>query len=168
MLQLLLDDTYLTSLIDVPVTGGWQNWQTLQVSDIELPAGKHELVIKFYFGGFNFNLMEFELTAVNVDDHEETSFNFNLQQNYPNPFNPSTEINYSIPTVGISHDLSSTNVVLKIYDILGCDVATLVNEKQSPGNYSVKFNASNLPTGIYFCKLQSGGSTQSKKMILLK
>ena len=167
MLQLLLDDTYLTSLIDVPVTGGWQNWQTLQIENVELPAGEHELVIKFYFTGFNFNYMDFELTAVGVDDENKTSFNFNLEQNYPNPFNPSTEINYTIP-VGIALNATATNVTLKVYDILGSEVTTLVNKKQAPGNYSVKFDATNLPTGIYFYKLKSGGFSQSKKMILIK
>ncbi|MDA3862211.1 MAG: cellulase family glycosylhydrolase [Melioribacteraceae bacterium] len=167
MIHLLIDNTQLTNLISVPVTGNYQSWQTLQVSDIELPAGNHELVIKFYFGGFNFNSMEYELTAVGVDDENETNFNFNLEQNYPNPFNPSTEIKYTIPAE-TSRGVSPQNVTLQIYDILGSEIATLVNKKQAPGNYEVKFDASNLPTGIYFYKLQSGDFTQSKKMILLK
>ncbi|MCP5063005.1 MAG: cellulase family glycosylhydrolase [Ignavibacteriae bacterium] len=167
MLQLLLDNVYLTNLIEVPLTGGWQNWQTLQVSDIELSAGKHELMIKFYFGGFNFNFMEFELTAVGVEDENESSFDFNLEQNYPNPFNPSTEIKYTIPTEK-TFTSKATNVLLKIYDILGNEIAVLVNEKQSPGNYSVNFDASNLSSGIYFYELRSSNFIQSKKMILLR
>ncbi len=165
MIHLLLDDTPLTNLIDVPVTGGWQSWQTLQISDIELPAGKHELVIKFYFGGFNFNLMEYELTAVGVDDENETSFNFNLEQNYPNPFNPSTAIKYQIPKV---ENRESSIVRLIVFDILGKEVSTLVNKKQSPGNYSVKYDASNLPSGTYFYQLESGSFIQTKKMLLIK
>lgn len=167
MLQLLLDDTYLTSLINVPVTGGWQNWQTLQVADIELPEGKHELVIKFYFTGFNFNYMDFELTAVGVYDENESNFNFNLEQNYPNPFNPSTLIKYSIPDVD-RKIATNKNTTLKIYDILGNEIATLVNKIQTPGNYEIKFDAAHLPTGVYFYKLQSGNFTQSKKMMLVK
>lgn len=86
--------------------------------------------------------------------------NFNLEQNYPNPFNPTTNINYSIP--------SSQKVILKIYDELGREVATLVNSDQPAGNYSVDFNASGLASGIYFYRLQSGSFIQMKKMILLK
>lgn len=83
-----------------------------------------------------------------------------LKQNYPNPFNPSTTINYSIKKNGL--------VTLKVYSILGKEVATLVNENQEAGNYSIKFNASKLPSGIYFYSLKSGGFSSTKKLILLK
>jgi hypothetical protein len=86
--------------------------------------------------------------------------NFVLAQNYPNPFNPTTQINYSIP--------SAQKVVLKVYDALGRDVATLVNDQQAAGNYTVDFNASNLASGIYFYRLQAGSFVQMKKMILMK
>ncbi len=86
--------------------------------------------------------------------------NYNLSQNYPNPFNPTTLINYSIP--------SAQKVVLKVYDILGNEVATLVNQNQIAGNYSVDFNAAGLASGVYFYRLQSGSFIQMKKMILLK
>ena len=91
---------------------------------------------------------------------------FLLEQNYPNPFNPSTTIRYSIPNVIASETKQS--VVLKVYDILGNVVATLVNEQKSAGNYEVKFDASNLSSGIYFYKLQSGSFVQTKKFILIK
>jgi hypothetical protein len=101
--------------------------------------------------------------------------NFKLLQNYPNPFGkaiptgkPSTKIKYSIPSVGTSHDLSLQNVTLIVYDILGREVSTLVNTQQQHGNYEVLFNANMLPSGIYFYKLQSGGFTETKKMLLLK
>ncbi len=97
-----------------------------------------------------------------------------LFQNYPNPFNPSTTIKYSIP-VDTRRGVSSTNVSLIIYDILGREVATLVNQKQQPGNYEVVFNASHLASGTYFYRLVSGTSTGSatdfsktKKFVLLK
>jgi streptogramin lyase len=85
---------------------------------------------------------------------------FELSQNYPNPFNPSTKIKYQIAT--------SNPVSLKIYDVLGNEVATLVNELQSTGNYEVTFDASTLPSGIYIYKLQAGSFIETKKMILLK
>lgn len=113
--------------------------------------------------------------STDVDDYELTlPDEFSLSQNYPNPFNPSTTINYNIPNlaVGTSHDLF---VKLKIYDILGRVVTTLVNETQPAGTYNVAFNAGNLPagkaglpSGIYFYQLQAGAFTQTRKMIFLK
>ena len=89
---------------------------------------------------------------------------FVLEQNYPNPFNPTTKIKYSIP-VGTQRTVS---VKLKVYDILGNEIAALVNKEQQPGNYEVEFDASNLSNGVYFYKLQSGKFLQTKKMLLLK
>jgi Secretion system C-terminal sorting domain len=85
---------------------------------------------------------------------------FSLSQNYPNPFNPTTKINYSITT----NDL----VTLKVFNILGQEVATLVNQEQKPGAYTVDFDASKLASGVYMYKLQSGNTTLTKKMVLLK
>ena len=90
---------------------------------------------------------------------------FELKQNYPNPFNPSTKIKYSIPAVETRH---ASSVQLKVYDILGREVKTLVNEAKSPGNYVVNFNASNLASGVYFYQLKAGNFIQTKKMILMK
>ena len=89
---------------------------------------------------------------------------FELSQNYPNPFNPSTKIRYSIPNVGSG--LAQT--VLKVYDVLGNEVATLVNEEKPAGNYEVDFNASQLSSGIYFYKLQAGSFVETRKMTLLR
>lgn len=86
--------------------------------------------------------------------------NFVLYQNYPNPFNPSTIINYLLPV--------SNYVKLTIYDIMGREIITLVNEKQNAGNYKIEWNASNNPSGIYIYKLTSGSFTEAKKMILIK
>ena len=96
---------------------------------------------------------------------------FNLYQNYPNPFNPFTKIKYSIPPVGTRHGVF---VQLKIYDILGNEVTTLVNKQQPAGTYEIKFNSSTgevtslLPSGIYFYVLNVDGKQISKKMVLLK
>ncbi len=90
-----------------------------------------------------------------------------LIQNYPNPFNPVTKIRYSIPNYS-STDHESQNVRLTIYDILGKEVAALVNEKQNPGNYEIEFKAENLPSGFYICLLTVDNSSLSRKMILLK
>jgi photosystem II stability/assembly factor-like uncharacterized protein len=85
---------------------------------------------------------------------------FSLEQNYPNPFNPSTTIKFSIPT--------SEFVTLKVYDVLGNEVATLVNEEKPAGSYEINFDASNLSSGIYLYTVQAGSYTQTKKLILLR
>jgi len=87
-------------------------------------------------------------------------FKFALKQNYPNPFNPTTTIKFSIPENG--------NVKLLIYDILGREIADLINKKMKPGNYSMKFNASQFASGVYFYRLQAGNHVAVKKMMLLK
>ncbi len=112
--------------------------------------------------GSSFNIDDLSFgsaTAVN-DKNINSHLSFELKQNYPNPFNPSTNIQYSIG--------SSQFVVLKVYNILGKDVATLVNDNQPAGKYSIKFNADNLSSGIYFYVMQAGSFHQVNKMILLK
>ena len=90
----------------------------------------------------------------------QTSLKFGLSQNYPNPFNPTTQINYSIPQTSI--------VTLKIYNLLGQEVATLVNREQKSGNYIVSFDASKLASGVYIYKIQAGDLSLTKKMTFLK
>jgi len=98
---------------------------------------------------------------VNVeDDNLDLVTEYVLNQNYPNPFNPSTNIKWQLPETGF--------VTLKIYDVLGNEVATLVKEEKSVGSYEVEFNASNLPSGIYFYRLQAGSFVETKKMVLMK
>ena len=89
---------------------------------------------------------------------------FSLEQNYPNPFNPTTKIRYTIPgNVETRHGVS-----LRIYDILGNEVATLVNEEKQPGYYEIDFNASNIASGVYIYRLNSGKFISTKKMMVLK
>ena len=95
-----------------------------------------------------------------TDGTSKLPASYKLDQNYPNPFNPSTTINYSIPKESI--------VSLKIYNILGQQVKTLVSENKAPGNYSVRFNANELSSGVYFYTLKAGNYYQVKKMLLLK
>jgi hypothetical protein len=95
---------------------------------------------------------------------------YKLEQNYPNPFNPSTKIKYSIPSANspLLGGARGGLVTLKVYDILGNEIATLVNEVKPAGNYEVEVNVSKLSSGVYFYKLQTGSFTQTKKMIVLK
>ncbi len=109
-----------------------------------------------------------------VEPFSEKTTEFVLYQNAPNPFNPVTTIKYGIPSVIASERsergnlLNDVVVTLNVYNILGEEIATLVNEKQSPGNYTVQFDASNLPSGVYFYTLRVGNFIATKKMILLK
>jgi hypothetical protein len=100
------------------------------------------------------------LTKEGEDDFLIAPVKFALEQNYPNPFNPSTSIQYRVS--------SNSQVSLKVYDVLGNEVATLVNEEKPAGSYEVKFDASGLTSGIYFYKLQAGSMVETKKMILMK
>ncbi len=104
-------------------------------------------------------------TDVNESGNSLKLTEFSLEQNYPNPFNPSTIIRYSLP---VNVNRESEVVSLIIYNVLGQKVATLVNQKHRGGNYEAKFNAIDLPSGVYIYKLQSGVLTSSKKMILLR
>jgi len=111
-------------------------------------------------------IMGYSNQVVSVNKSAAAPTKFKLSQNYPNPFNPSTTIKYSIPTD--KTQVGGVLVMLKIYDILGRQVATLVNKQQSAGNYEVKFDAKELSSGIYFYRIQLEDFTDSKKMILIK
>ncbi|MEO8398915.1 MAG: DUF4185 domain-containing protein [Ignavibacteriaceae bacterium] len=113
-------------------------------------------------------------TSTGIKDNVESlPDNYNLSQNYPNPFNPTTKIKYTIPTPPSSSPLAKGRselqfVTLKIYDILGREVATLINEVKSPGNYEVTFDGGKLPSGIYFYRMQAGKFLDTKKLVFIK
>ena len=114
---------------------------------------------------------DFELVIAKKDSTQHlvenlTPKNYNLDQNYPNPFNPTTIIRYSVPDN--LNTSSGTKVTLRIYDILGKEIITLLNAEKQPGTYEIKFDGSKLASGIYFYKLNAGNFSQTKKMILLK
>jgi hypothetical protein len=101
-----------------------------------------------------------EYFSVGINEKSPTLKRFSLAQNYPNPFNPATKIEYTVPGTGL--------VSLKIFDLLGKEVATLVNKEMTAGSYSADFNAAHLTSGIYFYKLTTGSNSIVKKMLLLK
>mgnify|MGYP001283885954 CR=1 FL=1 len=107
----------------------------------------------------NFHLIGTLLTT-DVKENEYLPLQFSLEQNYPNPFNPSTKISWQSPVSG--------HQTLKVYDVLGNEVATLIDEFREAGKYEVEFDAGNFSSGIYFYKLQSGIFVETMKMILLK
>jgi hypothetical protein len=98
-------------------------------------------------------------TPVEYDNSNLPKY-YSLIQNYPNPFNPSTVISYQLPVISY--------VTLKVYDILGREVETLVNEEKPAGSYEAQFNASGLTSGIYFYQINAGEYSKTKKMILLR
>ena len=123
-------------------------------------------IAKDAIGFYNTN---FSYIPVGVKDKPQTELplEYSLSQNYPNPYNPSTTIKYSIPLRN-TRFASPMNVTLKIYDILGREVETLVNQNIKAGNHEVKFDANSLSSGVYYYQLNSGSFVETKKMILLK
>ena len=112
--------------------------------------GELGLILKTTNGG---------VTFIN-EDLDQIPNGFSLNQNYPNPFNPNTKISFSIPATNL--------VCIKVYDLNGELVETLLNEEKSAGTYSIYWNAAAKSSGVYFYKIQAGNFTETKKMILLK
>ncbi|HMN49448.1 MAG TPA: T9SS type A sorting domain-containing protein [Ignavibacteriaceae bacterium] len=113
---------------------------------------------------YNFNIL-----LTDVKNEHQLPTEFALMQNYPNPFNPSTTIKYNIPSLGKGLSAGGgLSVQLKVYDILGNEIATLVNEQQPAGVYEINFNSNKLASGVYLYKLQAGGFTETRKMILMR
>jgi hypothetical protein len=100
-------------------------------------------------------------------DEDDTPAAFSLKQNFPNPFNPSTTIEYSVAGVGIQAS-GVSRVRLAVYDMLGREVAVLVDEQKAPGRYSAVFDAAGLPTGVYVYRLQAGDYVEAKRLVVVR
>lgn len=144
-------------------------------------VAKDKSIIPVYSFSPNSGYYEAVYSPTLIENVKDELFSFSLSQNYPNPFNPSTKIRYTIPTPPSSSPLAKGGnevgfVSLKVYDILGNEVVSLVNEYKLAGSYEVEFNAVNLPSGIYFYQLKAGDPESSsgqvfietKKMMLLR
>jgi hypothetical protein len=107
-----------------------------------------------------YDIGAYELQSTTGVNEENTVSNFILEQNYPNPFNPATKISWQSSTSGWQ--------TLKIYDVIGNEIATLINEYKEAGSYEIRFDGSGLTSGIYFYRLQAGSYNETKKMLLLK
>lgn len=110
------------------------------------------------YGSGVFRSMQSTTSVKEIDG--EMAIVFSLKQNYPNPFNPRTSIEFQVPSFGF--------VSLKVYDFLGRETATLLDMNLSAGKYKVDWNASNFASGIYFYRLESCGSMETKKLVLLR
>jgi len=108
----------------------------------------------------NFNRYHYSYIITEIEQSPLENKIYYLSNNFPNPFNPTTKIKYSIPKLSF--------VTLKVFDVLGKEIETLVNKDKHTGNYEVEFNAAHLPSGVYFYKLQAGNYIETKKMLLLK
>ncbi len=156
-----LANTYWEKIGFVNGQGTTTEPQTYSFSDNDLDAGNYQYRLKQmdFNGSFEYsNIIDVEIISPNK---------FSLEQNYPNPFNPSTTIHYTIPDVTLS-GVEGSLVQLKVYDVLGNEIATLVNEEKPAGNYEIDFNASKLSSGVYFYTLKVGSFVETKKMILLQ
>jgi hypothetical protein len=148
---------------------GWPGtavWNTLQI------AGTYAFV-NFYGIGV-YRRLTSELVAVRETQGSGLPTEFRLEQNYPNPFNPATHIRFSVRGSGFEENGSGFKVqgseftTLKVYDILGREVRTLVNENLEPGSYEVTFDAAGLASGVYLYRLQAGEFTQTRRLVVLR
>lgn len=194
---LISDTTYhFRAILNPGGDGGWgiydgfsdlEKWESISGGVVKTNAGTGDVsfvvssgpysinsgdtlsVAFVVLGGDNLSSLQLHLQAAkqkwnqiltSVEDNNISIFDYSLSQNYPNPFNPRTRISYSIAKKG--------QVELKIYDLLGKEIETLINEEKEPGVYELYFNGENLPSGIYIYRLRVNEFVSSKKMILLK
>lgn len=128
---------------------GWPNSLFFIDSTMGWVAGEGGIILHTTNGGVTF-----------VDDETTQPTDFILSQNFPNPFNPSTTIKFAVP--------QTSQVLIKVFDVLGNEIETLVNQEKHSGTYEITWNAVNLPSGVYFYRLQAGSFVQTRKMILLR
>lgn len=147
----------------IKTTNGGQNWNPVY---FYAPSFFTKIMFTDSLSGYAVteNLKLFKTTTgggvTGIPQNSIKVAKYTLEQNYPNPFNPTTKINYDLP--------NSNFVTLKVYDVHGSEIETLVIEDQNAGSYSVSFNASNYPSGVYFYKLETNGFSETKKMVLVK
>ncbi|MBN1481030.1 carbohydrate-binding protein [candidate division KSB1 bacterium] len=165
VLNVLLDGKMLTQF-DVPATGGWQSWMTLVERGVEI-AGGSDLVLRLEIveGNHNMNWIKFIKLSGDAEEEVIVPQTYQLAQNFPNPFNPETRIDYQLP--------QTDHVVVRVYNVLGAHITTLVNKKQTAGTYSVVWDGTNETgqqeaSGVYLVHLQTPSFQAVRKMTLLR
>jgi hypothetical protein len=152
-----LDKGHYFVIVYRKLSPAYHSAESLFVGATEFTIGKSSLI---------YSLQSYQSSCggsgqgVVIENESSGDFTFTLLQNYPNPFNPATTINYKLPI--------TSYVTLKVFDLLGREVATLVNEEMQIGEHSVQWNASGMPGGVYFYRLATNGFLETKKMILLR
>lgn len=143
---------------------GTPNFTDTTLQDVDLHSGRNiykVVAVNYDFMSSDTSNADTLDVSTGIEQYGKPVPNeFRLSQNFPNPFNPSTAIRYQLSAV--------SHVTLRVYDVLGRAVATLVNGVKQPGSYEVSFDGSGLPSGVYFCKLDAGGYHQTRKLLLLK
>lgn len=157
-LEWMISDSSICK-IQVPVTGDWQNWQTISTT-CKLNRGLRNYRLKVNMGGMNLNWINFILSYEIPDEESDTIKTFELLQNFPNPFNISTSINYNVP--------SADYVRISLYDITGRQIAVLLDDYKQPGAYNLKLdvNSFGLTNGTYIYELKAGDYRKRLKMIV--
>jgi len=167
--RILIDNVDVSGKKAVLNTGGWQNWRSIATPKVSVKQGTRILRIEINTDtpsekkNWLFSLRSIQVNAsggVGVLPSAVPPTSFTLAQNFPNPFNPSTIVSYQMPVAG--------HVNLRVYDVLGREVTTLVNEEKSAGTYSATWNAGYMPSGVYFYRLTAGTLTQTRQMVLMK
>ena len=152
----------------IDTTGSLTNFQTFTTDLLNPISGNHDVYLKFVGSGSGelFRLQSFQFitnskpTAISSRPGNNLPRSFYLEQNYPNPFNPVTRIKYSVPKISY--------LTIKVYDVMGREVATVFDGVQQAGNYTAILDGSNLTSGIYFYKMETNGFVETKKLVLLK
>ena len=171
--NIVIDTSFISGSIPgvegniTPILTGFSD-SSISITTAYIPVDKSIKVIIDFYNLIHHSeflervLIHFGLEEPNsiIDDNADQPNTFHLQQNYPNPFNPSTTIKFQIPEAGFTS--------LKVYDVLGNDITTLVNEEKPAGVYELVFDAQNLTSGIYFYRIISGSYSETKKMVLLR
>ncbi len=160
-LELKVNETIKEASLKFPATGAWTNWEEVS-STQSLNAGENIIrLTAIGLSGSNIDELRVDEGINSLNESTNIIPNmFVLHQNYPNPFNPTTKIKYSIPV--------GSFVSIKVFDLLGREIITLVNEKKQQGTYQVEFDGKNLSNGIYYYRIITGDFTETKKFILMK
>ena len=164
IIQLVINNKVLNKKIRIPNTGGWQNWETLDLGNLYFPLGTNSIIFQFINGGFNLNQIEF--TATGAGEHPgDIPGSFKLEQNYPNPFNDGTRIPFYISV--------PTQIKISIYDTRGSRITDLGNTVFEAGEQYVKWygttaEGKSVSSGIYYYHLKVGNASAVKSMLYLR
>jgi hypothetical protein len=167
--EILYVGTDVGVFVSVNLGNSWdylgENLPNAPITDLVLHNPTRTLIAATY-GRSMYSIDLSQVTSIETEIADVRDFI--LYQNYPNPFNPSTKIKYTIRSVIASETEQSQLVTLKVYDVLGNEIATLVNEEKLPGSYEVEFAGTDLSSGIYFYQLKVGNYLETRKMVMLK
>lgn len=144
----------------LPVTGSWQTWQTTTSTTMHFPAGEQSFTIKALTGGFRLNWISITSIPSAIEDRSIIPNTIKLEQNYPNPFNAETVIRFHLPEQQLA--------TLKVFDVLGKEIATLVDEIKPAGIHIVSWKPECMCSGVYFYRLQTANFSDVRKLVILK